>query len=256
MKKCILLFHAALLLLTAANLQAQINYQISGTVQLEFGDDSELGLDGSTAIFDAEFDTSDTWGPFVGFEGITPASATLTISGASVPQSNRVYTLSGQNGNQPTYFNFVGFGKPDLLNATFDGDILGLGKFGSFSSTAQVAGIKGVLEGDPILLEQFVPATDEIVLITVIASGLIDYSFVSGSVSITAEEKGVGMLGDMNCDQIVDLLDVSPFVLALTDPTGYEAAFPNCDISLGDTNGDDEITLLDVGPFVDILIGN
>ena len=63
------------------------------------------------------------------------------------------------------------------------------------------------------------------------------------------------MPGDMNCDGFVDLLDVGPFVLALTDPVGYQANFPDCDINLGDTNADGEINLLDVGPFVDILTG-
>lgn len=36
------------------------------------------------------------------------------------------------------------------------------------------------------------------------------------------------MLGDMNCDGIVDLFDVDPFTLALSDPCAYALAFPEC----------------------------
>lgn len=35
-------------------------------------------------------------------------------------------------------------------------------------------------------------------------------------------------LGDMNCDGAVDLFDIDPFALALSDPCAYEDAFPDC----------------------------
>ena len=43
--------------------------------------------------------------------------------------------------------------------------------------------------------------------------------------------------GDLNCDGSTNSLDIDPFVLALTDPLGYEAAFPACDINNADGNG-------------------
>lgn len=69
------------------------------------------------------------------------------------------------------------------------------------------------------------------------------------------EELQLFALGDLNCDGSVDLLDVQPFVLAISDPAGYAASFPDCDASLADTNGDGSTDLLDVGLFVQLLTG-
>ncbi|MGD8452607.1 MAG: C25 family cysteine peptidase [Phycisphaerae bacterium] len=60
-------------------------------------------------------------------------------------------------------------------------------------------------------------------------------------------------VGDMNCDGTVDNFDISPFVLALTNPTGYAAAYPDCDILNGDINGDGELNNFDISPFVNLL---
>ena len=58
---------------------------------------------------------------------------------------------------------------------------------------------------------------------------------------------GVGiLLGDLNCDGEVDLLDVAPFVDLITSG-GFSAK--------GDFDGDGEVTILDVAPFVALLTG-
>jgi hypothetical protein len=54
------------------------------------------------------------------------------------------------------------------------------------------------------------------------------------------------LLGDINCDGVVDLLDVAPFINLLTTG-GYSPK--------GDFNNDGAITLLDVQPFVILLAG-
>ncbi|MGD8452606.1 MAG: C25 family cysteine peptidase [Phycisphaerae bacterium] len=59
--------------------------------------------------------------------------------------------------------------------------------------------------------------------------------------------------GDMNCDSLVDNFDISPFVMALTNPTGYAEAYPDCNILNGDINGDGELNNFDIGPFVTVL---
>jgi hypothetical protein len=59
--------------------------------------------------------------------------------------------------------------------------------------------------------------------------------------------------GDMNCDGVVTVSDIGPFVLAVTDPAAYAAAFPNCDIMQADLNSDGQITVSDIGPFVAML---
>ena len=61
--------------------------------------------------------------------------------------------------------------------------------------------------------------------------------------------------GDLNCDGEVNAFDIDPFVLALTDPDGYAAAWPDCDVMLADCNGDGEINVFDIDPFVELLAG-
>ncbi len=59
-------------------------------------------------------------------------------------------------------------------------------------------------------------------------------------------DSGGGMIGDVNCDGAVDLLDVGPFVDAVSSSNFNPKA---------DINQDDTVDLLDVGPFVDLLSG-
>jgi hypothetical protein len=61
------------------------------------------------------------------------------------------------------------------------------------------------------------------------------------------------LLGDMNCDGVVSVSDIGPFVLAVTDPIGYEIAFPDCDILNADINGSGDVTVGDIGGFVALL---
>jgi len=62
--------------------------------------------------------------------------------------------------------------------------------------------------------------------------------------------------GDMNCDGLINAFDIDPFTLALTDPAGYQAAYPNCNIMNGDVNGDGAVNAFDIDPFVDLLTAN
>ena len=54
------------------------------------------------------------------------------------------------------------------------------------------------------------------------------------------------VLGDVNCDGVVDLLDVAPFVAAIANGEFLAKA---------DINQDGEVNLMDVDPFVDLLSG-
>ena len=53
------------------------------------------------------------------------------------------------------------------------------------------------------------------------------------------------ILGDVNCDGVVDLLDIEPFVDAITTGTFSVKS---------DVNEDQVVDLLDVAPFVAILL--
>lgn len=64
------------------------------------------------------------------------------------------------------------------------------------------------------------------------------------------------ILGDMNGDGAFDNLDISPFVLALTDPKSFAAQYPDVNpIVVGDMNGDGVFDNLDISDFVGALTG-
>ena len=66
-----------------------------------------------------------------------------------------------------------------------------------------------------------------------------------------------GLPGDTNNDGVVSTLDIDPFVLALTDPTGYASAFPGVDVlAVADINMDSMVNTLDIDPFVALLTGS
>ena len=62
-------------------------------------------------------------------------------------------------------------------------------------------------------------------------------------------------IGDVNCDGVIDTLDIEPFLVALFDPQGYEALYPDCDITLADIDGNGIIDALDIEPFLWLLFG-
>jgi outer membrane protein assembly factor BamB len=62
-----------------------------------------------------------------------------------------------------------------------------------------------------------------------------------------------GLAGDLNCDGAVDAFDIEPFVLAISDPNGYAARYPNCDGRNADINGDGVVDAFDIEPFVRLL---
>ena len=64
--------------------------------------------------------------------------------------------------------------------------------------------------------------------------------------SILAPADNGGLVGDVNCDGQVSLLDVGPFVELITNSEFLDKA---------DINQDGSVDLLDVGPFVDLLTG-
>jgi probable HAF family extracellular repeat protein len=62
-------------------------------------------------------------------------------------------------------------------------------------------------------------------------------------------------LGDLNCDGAINVFDIDPFVLALTNPATYAVQFPDCPARLADINGDGVVNTFDIDPFVLLLTG-
>lgn len=61
------------------------------------------------------------------------------------------------------------------------------------------------------------------------------------------------LLGDTNCDGLINNFDIDPFVLLLTDPDAYASQYPECEPGSGDVNGDGVVNNFDIDPFVDLL---
>lgn len=62
--------------------------------------------------------------------------------------------------------------------------------------------------------------------------------------------------GDMNCDGIVDGLDIEGFARAITDAPGYTAALPSCGYFYADVNADSVVNAADVIPFIELVMGS
>jgi hypothetical protein len=65
----------------------------------------------------------------------------------------------------------------------------------------------------------------------------------------------VALRGDLNCDGSVNFGDINPFVLLLSNPAAWQAAYPACPSMTGDINGDGSVGFGDINPFVALLSG-
>ncbi|MBK9126410.1 MAG: hypothetical protein IPM13_01220 [Phycisphaerales bacterium] len=63
----------------------------------------------------------------------------------------------------------------------------------------------------------------------------------------------VDVVGDLNCDGEVTFDDLDAFMLALTDPSGYAQAHPDCRLLLGDVDGDGQLTFDDIDYWVALI---
>ena len=91
-------------------------------------------------------------------------------------------------------------------------------------------------------------------------NGRPDDCDIADGISLDADDNGVpdeceGLTGDLNCDQLVNAFDIDPFALALSDPDGYAAAYPECSLLNADANGDGMLNAFDIDPFVALLSG-
>lgn len=106
-------------------------------------------------------------------------------------------------------------------------------------------------------IADFVAPTNQM-RVRFIARDLASASLVEAGVDdvqIIFYECNTATLGDLNCDGSVNILDINPFVLAVSDPAAYAAAFPDCNRNLGDINGDGQVNVLDINPFVALISG-
>lgn len=70
-----------------------------------------------------------------------------------------------------------------------------------------------------------------------------------------AVSNGDGLAGDVNCDGLVNMGDVQPFVNLLSQEAVWRASNYGCDSRNGDVNRDGKINFADVSPFVSLITG-
>lgn len=74
-----------------------------------------------------------------------------------------------------------------------------------------------------------------------------------GAASWTFTVVPADLVGDMNCDGLIDFFDIDGFLLALFDPAGYAAAYPGCELAHADLDADGVVSFFDIDPFLALL---
>ncbi len=60
-------------------------------------------------------------------------------------------------------------------------------------------------------------------------------------------------VGDCDCDRDIDYFDIDPFILALSNPSAYDANYPNCSRYNADADMDGDIDFFDIDPFIALV---
>jgi hypothetical protein len=80
--------------------------------------------------------------------------------------------------------------------------------------------------------------------------------YVAGTLGDEAFVEAYGVVGDLNCDGVVDFRDINPFVLYLSNFTVWQETYTDCPPQNGDINSDGAYSsFADINPFVALLTG-
>jgi hypothetical protein len=82
---------------------------------------------------------------------------------------------------------------------------------------------------------------------------LADVLLLVQDLDCSATAGGSQMPGDLNCDGVVNLGDVNPFVTALCGQAAYLAHYPHCNWLNADINRDGLVNGGDINAFVNLL---
>jgi hypothetical protein len=171
------------------------------------------------------------------------------------------------------------WGEAAILDAADAGPMKNLGWSVAIDGSTALAGAPGrsVARGGAYVFRAASPETWPQASLLVAADGapndLFGYSVsLSGRVAVVGAQQdddhgdGSGsayvfylppmeLTGDLNCDEVVNFGDINPFVLILTNPDAWQAAYPDCPLSNGDINADGMVSFGDINPFVALLTG-
>jgi hypothetical protein len=71
--------------------------------------------------------------------------------------------------------------------------------------------------------------------------------------AVTTTRINQTLAGDTDCNGVIDFGDINPFILTLTDPDGWQALYPGCDLLNADTDGNGSVEFGDINPFITLL---
>lgn len=74
-----------------------------------------------------------------------------------------------------------------------------------------------------------------------------------GNGKVIAALPPTGILGDLNCDAVINFGDINPFVVAVGGESQYQSHYPGCDWLNGDIDDDGAVGFADINPFVTLL---
>lgn len=172
---------------------------------------------------------------------------TSSISGAGIASLS-----STNNGNHVTFHFTIGHvveyhlvGELDMTEPSFFSGV-SLQVFDGFTwqwvfNSAFMPGFEGPFDVSGLL------NPGQYRLMTTMGVGVFGSETQTGNFNYTLT---VVRKGDMNCDGLVDGLDVQGFVLAALDPVAYDATYPDCNPINGDMNSDTFVTIDDIDAFV------
>lgn len=95
------------------------------------------------------------------------------------------------------------------------------------------------------------------VTVTYVVSSRLDMAITNwdGTIGNWVFYNGLVTPGDANCDGVLDVFDINPFVALLLDPADYASQYPGCDgATFCDMNTDGAVDVFDINPFVDALL--
>ncbi|MDX2200761.1 MAG: cytochrome c peroxidase [Phycisphaerae bacterium] len=108
---------------------------------------------------------------------------------------------------------------------------------------------------DPAIPAILIPPQAVAPLVDFLANGLTDPRVANEQFPFDRPKLLTEILpGDANCDGIVSVGDIGPFVLALTNPAGYTASVP-CSLFTADVDGNGVVSVGDIAPLVALLTG-
>lgn len=208
---------------------------------LDFGDGNPRNAQISNTVFDLRIDEASGTARFVNYHQLINPIEIPLGNGQSVSTGD--ITVTVVPGSSTGVFNSETgvFSTAELYEISFTGDLSFIGftspvvlpsaSNGTITySSATAGGIDQIWDGETTV-------------------GVFQLAYQCRVTTAFVEQYP----GDLNCDAAVGASDISAFVLALSNPSGFGGAFPGCDITMADINGDGSVTVGDIGAFVGLL---